>query len=84
MTSDYSRREFLAQATAAIAVADSPLAFTTGCGESREQPTELSATAAIAAMKNGDMKAEDYARREGMSRGEVERWLASNLAYDPE
>ena len=62
MTSDYSRREFLAQATAAIAVADSPLAFTTGCGESREQPTELSATAAIAAIKNGDMKAEDYAR----------------------
>jgi 5-methyltetrahydrofolate--homocysteine methyltransferase len=27
---------------------------------------------------------EDYARRKGMSLREVERWLAPNLAYDPE
>ena len=26
---------------------------------------------------------EDYARRKGMSVAEVERWLLSNLAYDP-
>jgi 5-methyltetrahydrofolate--homocysteine methyltransferase len=26
---------------------------------------------------------EDYARRKGMSVGEVERWLAPNLGYDP-
>jgi 5-methyltetrahydrofolate--homocysteine methyltransferase len=25
---------------------------------------------------------EDYARRKGMAVGEVERWLAPNLAYD--
>ncbi len=27
---------------------------------------------------------EDYARRKGMSRAEAERWLAPNLAYEPE
>jgi len=27
---------------------------------------------------------EDYARRKGMDLGEMERWLAPNLAYDPE
>ncbi len=26
---------------------------------------------------------EDYARRKGMDLGEVERWLAPNLAYEP-
>ena len=26
---------------------------------------------------------EDYARRKGQSRREVERWLAPNLAYEP-
>lgn len=26
---------------------------------------------------------EDYARRQGVSVSEVERWLASNLSYDP-
>jgi 5-methyltetrahydrofolate--homocysteine methyltransferase len=26
----------------------------------------------------------DYARRRGMERGECERWLRPNLAYDPE
>ena len=29
-------------------------------------------------------QAEDYARRKGMSLAEVERWLFSNLAYDPD
>jgi 5-methyltetrahydrofolate--homocysteine methyltransferase len=32
----------------------------------------------------GRDQVEDYARRKGMSRAEVERWLASNLAYDPD
>jgi 5-methyltetrahydrofolate--homocysteine methyltransferase len=27
---------------------------------------------------------EDYARRKGVTRAEVERWLRPNLAYDPE
>ena len=27
---------------------------------------------------------DDYARRKGMPRADVERWLAPNLAYDPE
>ena len=27
---------------------------------------------------------EDYARRRGVSRREIERWLAPNLGYDPE
>ncbi|QNT69433.1 vitamin B12 dependent-methionine synthase activation domain-containing protein [Defluviicoccus vanus] len=27
---------------------------------------------------------EDYARRKGVSRREIERWLAPNLGYDPE
>jgi 5-methyltetrahydrofolate--homocysteine methyltransferase len=26
----------------------------------------------------------DYARRKGLSVAEAERWLSSNLAYDPE
>ena len=26
---------------------------------------------------------EDYARRKGMSLGEVERWLSPNLGYEP-
>jgi 5-methyltetrahydrofolate--homocysteine methyltransferase len=32
----------------------------------------------------GRDQVEDYARRKGMSLKEVERWLAPNLAYDPE
>jgi 5-methyltetrahydrofolate--homocysteine methyltransferase len=32
----------------------------------------------------GRDQVEDYARRKGMSAGEVERWLLSNLAYDPD
>ena len=31
----------------------------------------------------GRDQVEDYARRKGMQPSEVERWLASNLAYDP-
>jgi 5-methyltetrahydrofolate--homocysteine methyltransferase len=31
----------------------------------------------------GRDQALDYARRKGMSVGEVERWLAPNLGYDP-
>lgn len=31
----------------------------------------------------GEDQVEDYARRKGMKIGEVERWLAPNLAYDP-
>lgn len=27
---------------------------------------------------------EDYARRSGMTKREAERWLAPNLAYDPQ
>ena len=27
---------------------------------------------------------EDYARRKGMDLAEIERWLAPNLAYDPQ
>jgi 5-methyltetrahydrofolate--homocysteine methyltransferase len=27
---------------------------------------------------------EDYARRKGMRLGDIERWLAPNLAYDPD
>ena len=29
-------------------------------------------------------QAEDYARRKGVSLQQVERWLASNLDYDPD
>jgi 5-methyltetrahydrofolate--homocysteine methyltransferase len=29
-------------------------------------------------------QAEDYARRKGIEVREAERWLASNLAYDPD
>ncbi|MHB8911586.1 MAG: vitamin B12 dependent-methionine synthase activation domain-containing protein, partial [Lysobacter sp.] len=29
-------------------------------------------------------QAEDYARRKGVSLAQAERWLASNLDYDPE
>ena len=32
----------------------------------------------------GRDQVEDYARRKGMTLAEVERWLAPNLAYDPE
>ncbi len=32
----------------------------------------------------GRDQVEDYARRKGMPVAEVERWLASNLAYTPE
>ncbi|MFM7719298.1 MAG: methionine synthase [Actinomycetota bacterium] len=32
----------------------------------------------------GRDQVEDYARRVGLPRGEVERWLAPNLAYDPD
>jgi 5-methyltetrahydrofolate--homocysteine methyltransferase len=32
----------------------------------------------------GRDQVEDYARRKGMSQATAERWLASNLAYDPE
>jgi len=31
----------------------------------------------------GRDQVEDYARRKGMSTAEVERWLASHLAYEP-
>ncbi|PYP49463.1 MAG: hypothetical protein DMD45_14435 [Gemmatimonadetes bacterium] len=64
MTPGYSRREFLAQAAAAaaMAAAGSSLACRPSRGTLREAPAGLSATAAIAAMKSGDMKAEDYAR----------------------
>ena len=33
--------------------------------------------------KIGRDQADDYARRKGMTLGEVERWLAPNLAYEP-
>ena len=32
----------------------------------------------------GRDQVEDYARRKGMSLATAERWLSSNLAYDPE
>ncbi len=32
----------------------------------------------------GEDQVEDYAKRKGLSREEVERWLQPNLAYDPE
>jgi 5-methyltetrahydrofolate--homocysteine methyltransferase len=32
----------------------------------------------------GRDQAADYAARKGMPLGEAERWLAPNLAYDPE
>jgi mandelamide amidase len=60
-----SRREFLRQSTAAMALAAAGSALS-GCGgRNRVDPgdlTELSATDAIAAMVLGDIKAEDYAR----------------------
>lgn len=64
MMPDHTRREFLAQAAAAavIAATGSSLACTTGRRTSLGEPTDLSATDAINAMKNGDIKAEDYAR----------------------
>ena len=34
--------------------------------------------------KIGRDQVEDYARRKGMTVEEVERWLAPNLAYEPE
>ncbi len=34
--------------------------------------------------KIGRDQVEDYARRKGMTRSEAERWLAPNLAYDPD
>jgi 5-methyltetrahydrofolate--homocysteine methyltransferase len=33
--------------------------------------------------KIGRDQAEDYARRKGMSLGEIERWLGPYLNYDP-
>ena len=33
--------------------------------------------------KVGRDQIEDYARRKGMPRAEIERWLAPNLAYEP-
>jgi 5-methyltetrahydrofolate--homocysteine methyltransferase len=30
------------------------------------------------------LQVEDYARRKGFAREEVEKWLSVNLAYDPE
>jgi 5-methyltetrahydrofolate--homocysteine methyltransferase len=33
--------------------------------------------------KVGRDQIEDYARRKGVPVGEVERWLAPNLAYEP-
>lgn len=64
MMPDYSRREFLAQTAAAVAMAaaGSSLGCKTGRGKLIEELAELSATAAIAAMKSGDIKAENYAR----------------------
>ncbi len=64
MMPDYSRREFLAHTAGAVAMAaaGSSLGCTTGRGRSVEELTELSAMAAIAAMKSGALKAEDYAR----------------------
>lgn len=64
VTPDYSRREFLAQTAAAIALtaAGTSLACTPGSDTPRADLHELSATAAIAAMRNGDVQAEDYAR----------------------
>ena len=32
----------------------------------------------------GEDQVEDYARRKGVELAQVERWLASNLDYDPE
>jgi 5-methyltetrahydrofolate--homocysteine methyltransferase len=34
--------------------------------------------------KIGRDQVEDYARRKGLPVGEVERWLAPNLGYEPE
>jgi 5-methyltetrahydrofolate--homocysteine methyltransferase len=34
--------------------------------------------------KIGQDQVADYARRKGMSLAEAERWLASNLAYEPQ
>ncbi len=64
MTDNCSRRDFLAQSAAVVALtaASSTLAGARGSDTRYVDLNELSATAAIAAMKRGDIKAEHYAR----------------------
>jgi indoleacetamide hydrolase len=59
-----SRREFLVQSSATIGVAtasSTALWAAAAPSRSRAAMTELSASAAVAAMRNGELKAEDYA-----------------------
>jgi hypothetical protein len=64
MTDNCSRRDFLAQSAGVVALtaASSTLAWARGSDTPYVDLTELSATAVIAAMKRGDIKAEHYAR----------------------
>ena len=64
MTDNCSRRDFLAQSAAVVALtaASSTLEWARGSDTPYVDLNELSATAVIAAMKRGDIKAEHYAR----------------------
>jgi mandelamide amidase len=80
-----SRREFLAQSSAALILAR---AQASGAQPSPPNPnaqtlTELSASSAVAAMRKGDLKAEDYATA---LLAQAERWKDLNAfrALDPD
>jgi mandelamide amidase len=64
MAHDIERREFLVRATvlAGGAAASAPLPYRTARAEARPDLTGLTAVAAVTAMRNGEIKAEDYAR----------------------
>jgi indoleacetamide hydrolase len=64
MAPDIERREFLVWAfvLAGGAVASAALPHRTARAETRQELTALTAVAAVTAMRNGELKAEDYAR----------------------
>lgn len=64
MTHDIERREFLVRASvlAGGAAASAALPHRPARAETRQELTDLTAVAAVTAMRNGDIKAEDYAR----------------------
>src|SRR5215470_17098063 len=64
MAPDIERREFLVRAfvLAGGAVASAAPPHRTARAETRQELTDLTAVAAVTAMRNGELKAEDYAR----------------------
>jgi indoleacetamide hydrolase len=74
----HSRRDFLARCSLAALAVGAPLPLTcarVSAAERKETLTELSATAAVAAMRAGEIKAEDYA---AALLAQAERWKSLN------